>query len=184
MVLGPILGGFAVFVALMLRSAWWTRRPVDVATAAVLLITLALSARYVIVALLEDHVRIVPSFEAPLVEGSPPWRDRGVALAMHRDRLRELASQLGVASLDTFGFADPRLGDEVLWHDAAELLRSVNALATALTTDTYRSAPDDHDLRQDLVALGERLRVAHEQGVRVVLSVSESSSNNAGGKHS
>ena len=83
---------------------------------------------------------------------------RGRGLYQEIDVLDQLARNLGVKALSEFGFADDYYNQEVVWHSAAEGLRTAEALERGAANDPA------HNLADDLAALASVLRVAAEQG--------------------
>lgn len=104
------------------------------------------------------HVAVVPYFERAV--GGTATFGHGRGLARHLGRLDDAARAAGWLPLTAFGLADDLCGEDLVWHDPADLLATVLAL---------RADPPDPETDDDLRRVAAKLARAREQGIRVCL---------------
>ena len=102
-------------------------------------------------------VRIVPYFQSPLRLGTASPFSRGAALARHYNQLDQLAIQLRVPPISTYGFHDDAAGQRVQWHPSPAGLQTITALKP--------HAAHDPQLLDDLTAIESALQEATRKNV-------------------
>jgi hypothetical protein len=113
-------------------------------------------------------IRVIPIYDSRVPEVDTFLT--GFALARNCTRLDALAQRCSAKPVSAFGFDDPLYGEKLVWHDASEGLRTVEALIATLNTD--REAVDDiNAVLSDLDRVKNALAAATEKGVRFALLV-------------
>jgi len=113
--------------------------------------------------------RIVPYFERTVAgwpELKPSAFETGLHLARRCRWLDELAVREGVPPLSAYGFRDDRDGQRLVWHDAAEGVRTTGRLISVVHQDTTQG-----ELLNDLERLHRYLLLAQAKGIRFCLVV-------------
>lgn len=113
--------------------------------------------------------RIVPYFEHRVAtddDSIPDAFDGGIELASKCYRLDEVAAEVGVPPLSAYGFQDDYDGDEIIWHDPREALRTIDALTKAI-----RQQADMAAVVGELARLRAYLHLASQKGIRFCLLV-------------
>ncbi len=113
------------------------------------------------------YIRIVPYFDRTV--GDINTYTAGSGLARYCLKLDETAAASGQTAISAFGFNDDLRGQTLVWHSAADGLKTVKAVLAAV-----EAKPDDFDdpcsgVGDDLERLAEALRLANEQGIRFCL---------------
>jgi hypothetical protein len=120
-------------------------------------------------------VRIITYYECPVPEART--FSSGHALARNCQVLDSLAERSRVRSLSAFGFSDPLHGEPVVWHDAAEGLKTIDALLSAVLTspaEIDNAADVLDDLRRIKSALEHAL--SHSSRFALLLEIGAGSS--------
>jgi hypothetical protein len=158
-----ILAGAGVFTRIGEFShgrSWYDLLAAGVAGAAFVFFSVAL------VAGIRDSQRgrIVPYFRRRLgIKGLAPF-NTGETLAHQCEYIDQVARELGLAPISSFGFADDAQGGRVSWHSSEEGLRTVTALRNHFIKATPR-APHHARLAEDLAAIEKALEEAVKQEV-------------------
>lgn len=111
--------------------------------------------------------RIVPYFERTVAdwpELNPSAFETGLHLARRCRWLDELAVREGVPPLSTYGFRDDRDGQRLVWHDAAEGVRTTGRLLSVVQQETTQG-----ELLNDLERLHRYLLKAQAKEIRFCL---------------
>jgi hypothetical protein len=126
-----------------------------------------------IVDLYHDGGRIVPYFKRPnsgILAGDAFLAGR--TLIQHCESLDLLADSLNVPPLSQFGFQDDFDREEIVWHRAADCMRTVDALIAALNSAQSGLCGQRSDaLVLDLRKLRAALNRADGSGVEVSLLI-------------
>jgi hypothetical protein len=113
--------------------------------------------------------RIVPYFERTVAvwpDSTPSAFETGVHLARRCRWLDELAVREGVPPLSTYGFRDDRDGQRLVWHAAADGVRTAERLISVVQKGTTQG-----DVLNDLERLHRYLLKAQAKGIRFCLVV-------------
>jgi hypothetical protein len=108
------------------------------------------------------HTCIVPYFQKGL--GEIHTFARGQAIARSCQALDELAMQLSLCPLSSFGFNDDFAGEELTWHAPEEGLATITGLLTALRNGAHCSG-NQAAMIEELAAIEHALRIACERGI-------------------
>lgn len=122
------------------------------------------------------HAKVVPYF--PRKVGEIATYSEGKSLARHVAELDAVAGRLGLTPLSAFGWNDDFVeGEPLVWHDAAEGLKTVDTLLAVLQDDDF--AWDDHAAAvADLKRLAHALARAEAQGIPFSLLLLHSTATN------
>ena len=108
------------------------------------------------------YVRVTPYFRSRVGETTTYCSGHG--LARHMLELDELARTLGVTPLSEFGWNDDLAGEELVWHDAARGLKTVNALLAHLQVDEFAES-EQAEVIDDLKRIANDLGRADQQSI-------------------
>lgn len=108
-----------------------------------------------------SRVRIALYFENK-VTGEAIWSE---PLARNCAYLDAIASDAGLTPLSAFGFADEYLGEDVVWHDPEQGLKTVSGLRQKLQSNP-QILDDSSVVIPDLAAVETRLREACKSATR------------------
>jgi len=110
-------------------------------------------------------VRVVPYFQRPgALHGTWKAFHGGDALYKQLGQLDQVAKQAEVAPLSSYGFRDDSHGDQLIWHNPEDAIRSIEGILNYLTK-LELSTP----AKEDLNALLEPLRSAEEKQLKFCL---------------
>jgi len=113
-------------------------------------------------------VRIIPMYEQRLA-GAETFLI-GHALARNWGHLDQLATAQAVRPLSDFGFNDPLVGEQVIWHSAVEVLPTVRTLIAEVAKRP--AVVDTHDaVTSELKRWEHAFALAQEQNIRLALLV-------------
>ncbi len=122
-----------------------------------------------------QHATVVPYF--PRKVGEIETFGSGESVARHVAELDEVACELGLMPLSSFGWNDDAQGEPLVWHESATGLKTVNALLAFLEAEEFAWA-DHAGTIADLKRIAHALERADAQGIPFALLLRHSSVTN------